>query len=151
VTLMNEPCSICEVRHRTDRKKRVCIVEHEFIEWIDYACSMPRGSGIGIVEQYERFQNHTQPRYFWWSISYGIARRDGHKCVDCGEKTSSPEIHHIKPRSRGGLDNPDNLVTLCPRCHRKYTSQLVRRKEKNGEVWNNPMGIIQRCLEDATK
>jgi 5-methylcytosine-specific restriction endonuclease McrA len=26
-------------------------------------------------------------------------------------------IHHRKPRSRGGSDVPENLITLCGRCH----------------------------------
>ena len=147
---MNEPCPICDVRHKTDRKRRVCIVEHEFIEWIEYACSMPRGSGVGIVEQYERFQNHCVPRYFWYLISYRIAHRDEHRCQDCKKETSYPEIHHIRPRSRGGVDNPDNLVTLCHDCHKKYTSKLTRKKERGGEVMNRPFTPVQVHLDDLT-
>ena len=29
------------------------------------------------------------------------------------------ESHHIKPRAQGGHDSLDNVVALCPNCHRK--------------------------------
>jgi len=29
------------------------------------------------------------------------------------------ERHHILPRRHGGDDSPENLVTVCPTCHRK--------------------------------
>ncbi len=32
--------------------------------------------------------------------------------------TAWVECHHVKPRSRGGADIPDNLVTLCSSHHR---------------------------------
>lgn len=28
------------------------------------------------------------------------------------------QIHHIEPVSTGGSDNPDNLLILCPNCHK---------------------------------
>jgi len=40
-------------------------------------------------------------------------------CEWCGERTDSPEIHHIKPRSEGGPNEYDNLIALCPTCHSK--------------------------------
>lgn len=36
------------------------------------------------------------------------------------QKCSYPgyvEVHHIKPVSNGGLDNAENLVLLCEKCH----------------------------------
>lgn len=35
----------------------------------------------------------------------------------CG-RTRFLEVHHLRPRSRGGSNDPDNLVTLCSTCHR---------------------------------
>ena len=29
------------------------------------------------------------------------------------------ESHHIKWLSKGGEDSPENVVALCPNCHRK--------------------------------
>jgi len=39
-------------------------------------------------------------------------------CVMCGIKECL-ENHHIVPRSLGGLDNPENLLTLCYKHHRE--------------------------------
>lgn len=45
--------------------------------------------------------------------------RADQECEWCGERTDSPEVHHIEPRSEGGPNEYDNLIALCPTCHRK--------------------------------
>ena len=43
-------------------------------------------------------------------------------CEECGlehEERSFFEIHHIIPRSKGGGNDGDNLIILCPNCHRQ--------------------------------
>lgn len=45
----------------------------------------------------------------WYS---NITDKAKHRKLDC-----YTELHHIKPRSMGGLDTPDNLVDLTPREH----------------------------------
>ncbi|WP_420638008.1 DUF222 domain-containing protein [Candidatus Poriferisocius sp.] len=44
--------------------------------------------------------------------------RDQH-CVDCGLAAQACDIHHILPWEQGGPTNIDNLVLLCPKCHRR--------------------------------
>ena len=29
-------------------------------------------------------------------------------------------LHHIIPQSQGGMDELDNLITYCPKCHRRF-------------------------------
>jgi hypothetical protein len=51
-----------------------------------------------------------------------IYLRDGHRCMYCGVFRPSEQLtlDHIFPRSRGGKNEWDNLVTACHRCnHRK--------------------------------
>ena len=47
-----------------------------------------------------------------------VLDRDGHRCraAACGA-TRFLEVHHRIPRSRGGSNRPDNLITLCSACH----------------------------------
>ncbi len=40
-------------------------------------------------------------------------------CVDCGLAAQACDIHHIQPWEHGGPTNIDNLILLCPTCHRK--------------------------------
>jgi len=48
-----------------------------------------------------------------------VLARDRHRCrrKGCGH-TRFLDIHHLTPRTRGGSNDPANLVTLCPACHR---------------------------------
>ncbi|MEN8007670.1 MAG: HNH endonuclease [Candidatus Krumholzibacteriota bacterium] len=47
-----------------------------------------------------------------------VLARDRHHCRRKGcHHTRFLDIHHIVPRSAGGNNDPENLVTLCPACH----------------------------------
>lgn len=39
------------------------------------------------------------------------------KCKLCNNETDYLEIHHIIPKSRGGLDTENNLINICVDCH----------------------------------
>ena len=47
-----------------------------------------------------------------------IMKRDGNRCQYCGSK-SNLTIDHVVPRSRGGGDTWENLVTACDSCNLK--------------------------------
>lgn len=46
-----------------------------------------------------------------------VKKRDNYKCVICNHDQNL-EVHHKIPRRLGGLNDADNLVTLCSACHR---------------------------------
>ncbi len=48
-----------------------------------------------------------------------VAARQGRRCAWCGTAEGALELHHRRPRWAGGQDNADNLVLLCPPCHRR--------------------------------
>jgi len=50
---------------------------------------------------------------------YAEVRKRDKACRICGDKTENQNlhVHHIISRRRGGTDNVDNLVSLCPKCH----------------------------------
>ena len=64
-------------------------------------------------------------------LSWGRAReltleRDGYACRFCGLTNEAHKdeydgeglhAHHVLPEKDGGTDHPDNLLTVCQRCH----------------------------------
>lgn len=76
---------------------------------------------------------------------YALREADG-VCQGCSEEApftgedGEPflEVHHLYRRSDGGADDPDNVVALCPNCHRRvhygedgdeFNQQLIEEKE----------------------
>jgi len=57
----------------------------------------------------------------FYNLREYILHRDDHKCQNpsCKNNETNPllQIHHIKYRSNGGTDTPNNLITLCNKCH----------------------------------
>ena len=64
-----------------------------------------------------------------------ILKRDKYRCKRCGKKFEDEEleVHHVIPRSQGGKDIADNMISLCKYCHdrekwfghvRKYPTTL---------------------------
>ena len=47
-----------------------------------------------------------------------VFRRDNNECVYCGSKKELT-IDHVIPRSKGGKNTWDNLVTCCQKCNLK--------------------------------
>lgn len=52
---------------------------------------------------------------------HNIFKRDGNRCVYCNSKENLT-IDHVIPRSQGGRDSWDNLVTACQKCNSKKGS-----------------------------
>ena len=48
-----------------------------------------------------------------------IMRRDGYQCQYCGRSEANLTVDHIIPKSRGGTDCWENLVTACVECNNK--------------------------------
>jgi len=53
-------------------------------------------------------------------IRFEVFKRDGFKCSYCGKAppTVILEVDHIDPKSRGGKDHINNLLTACFDCNR---------------------------------
>ena len=62
----------------------------------------------------------------WDATRQRVLDRDGHACRFCGidddkhidEYDRGLSAHHIVPKSDGGRDAPENLITVCKSCHR---------------------------------
>lgn len=68
-----------------------------------------------------------------------VWNRDDHRCIICGiyVQTECANAHYIK-RSQGGLGIPENIVTLCPRCH---------HEEDNGKNTKIYEELLKKHLE----
>ena len=47
-----------------------------------------------------------------------ILSRSGCKCSLCGWDKTALDVHHIIPHAQGGSHEHDNLIIVCPNCHR---------------------------------
>ena len=77
----------------------------------------------------------TKARDFSRKAKEQIAERDSIEgwpcCVFCGAAAPAPLAFsnaHFIARSQGGLGIPENGLTLCPACHRRY-DQTTDRKQ----------------------
>lgn len=66
------------------------------------------------------YQNGAQKGF--WNVREYVLDRDGHICQACGGKSKDRVLnaHHVIHKTNGGTDKPDNLITLCKRCHDDY-------------------------------
>ena len=55
-----------------------------------------------------------------------IFRRDNNRCLECGSKENLT-IDHVIPKSKGGTDRSNNLITLCERCNKRKGSKTNQK------------------------
>ncbi|BAU41274.1 HNH endonuclease [Leptolyngbya sp. O-77] len=55
-----------------------------------------------------------------------ILHRDSHSCQYCGYTGDELTLDHVLPRSRGGEDTWENIVTACVRCNVKKGSRTPK-------------------------
>ena len=69
----------------------------------------------------------------FWNVREYVLARDGHKCQHCDGKSKDPvlNVHHLESRKTGG-NAPNNLITLCETCHKKYHQGDIKLKIRRG-------------------
>ena len=93
-----------------------------------------------------------------------VLKRAKSACKICGWDECSLDLHHIVPISKGGFNNLENLICLCPNCHRKchngfFTIEYLQERSMKELDWkkhyrkqkNNKTLNIDEILEDYTK
>ena len=74
-----------------------------------------------------------------------ILERANKGCSICGWNESTCDIHHIIPKSQGGTNEHNNLIIVCPNCHRiihtsdKYSIEFLQEHsmEQQFNDWKN--------------
>lgn len=75
---------------------------------------------IGVLQR-GWFKGERREPKGWKITRDSILDRDSACCQWCGDTGSGAAlaVHHILPRRHGGRENPDNLIVMCGKCHRK--------------------------------
>jgi hypothetical protein len=86
----------------------------------------------------------------FYNVKAYVLDRDGYRCQSRQkvEHDKVLQVHHKVFRSEGGTDTPDNLVTLCRRCHADLHAgifALKARKSKTKQA--TEVGIVKAQLK----
>ncbi|AOY76703.1 PIN domain-containing protein [Clostridium formicaceticum] len=93
------------------------------------------GADTSIVDQIETIENQYVQQMgrtnrirniYDKKVAMSMARE---KCDICQEEYPYLEIHHKIPLSEGGQDVIDNIIVLCPNCHRKIHQKKTKQKD----------------------
>ena len=79
-----------------------------------------------LLEQaIERAAEDYKANLYWSNIRLDVLKRDKYTCQRCGLVGDSKfHVHHIMKRIEGGTDHYDNLIVVCPGCHKKLDTKL---------------------------
>lgn len=78
----------------------------------------------------------------FWNIREYVLYRDNYTCQSCGKQGIPLEVHHIGYWIPDRTDRPDNLVTLCTKCH------TPKNHQECGKLWG--MKPRSKPLKEAT-
>jgi 5-methylcytosine-specific restriction endonuclease McrA len=78
-----------------------------------------------------------------------ILSRDRHSCQYCSYSGDDLTLDHVVPRSRGGVDSWENIVTACVRCNVRKGSRTPR--EANMLLRNPPRKPHSSLYFEVTK
>lgn len=77
-----------------------------------------------------------------------VFKRDNHECVYCGS-CKNLTIDHVIPRSKGGKDSWDNLVTACRSCNAEKADLTLEEYGKEIPQPKKPHYLmLMRQMED---
>lgn len=96
------------------------------------------------------YQNGPQKGFY--NVKAYVLHRDGYRCQSKQkvEHARTLHVHHIVFRSDGGTDSPDNLITLCERCHEAlHRGEFALRKPRNRTKHPTEMGIVRSRLKKS--
>jgi hypothetical protein len=88
-----------------------------------YSPAEKRQKALDAQERRDAWERLSDEKYHN-QMAYGrirefILNRDNRECQLCGARGNGTlHVHHIRKRNDGGPDTPDNLITVCPKCHR---------------------------------
>jgi hypothetical protein len=88
-------------------------------------------------------------QYGFENIKAYVLSRDSHQCQSKKKGCSNKlEVHHIKYRSQGGSDAPNNLITLCQKHHKALHGDKLKLNIKSHKSLKSAttMNVIRKRL-----
>lgn len=61
----------------------------------------------------------------WFPLRNSILERDEYRCTYCGDTEAPLCADHVVPLSRGGSNEPNNLVCACMPCNSSKSDRLL--------------------------
>ena len=134
--------------------KRVCAllpVGKVVVETAEFNLQLLKAVETGLpVPQEEDYQKGEMLGYY--NVRQFILWRDNYTCRCCGAhgKGVKFHVHHLESRKTGG-NAPNNLVTLCDGCHKKFhkgiiTPDILKKRKRRSTRDAAFMGIMRRTL-----
>ncbi len=81
----------------------------------------------------------------WEKLRRQVYRRDNYQCQYCGAKGVAVHADHKLPKSRGGSNDIDNLVTACGRCNASKGNLTVEEWLRSGRT--GAATFVQACVQ----
>jgi len=98
---------------------------------------LPVGTDYQLGEMYDHY-----------NVRQYVLHRDGYRCRKCKTDRAKFHVHHLETRRIGG-NAPNNLITICERCHDMVHSGLLSLDGiKRGKSYRDAsfMGIMRNAL-----
>lgn len=118
----------------------------QLLKALEAGLPVPQGEGY---QKGEMLGHYNVRQYVLW--------RDGYTCRCCGAhgKGVKLHVHHLESRKTGG-DAPDNLVTLCDGCHKKFhkgiiTPDILKKRKRRSTRDAAFMGIMRKTLMERLR
>ena len=93
--------------------------------------------------QYQRGE-----QYNFENVKSYVRCRDGYTCQICRATQCQLQVHHIIHRSKGGIDIPSNLISLCPVCHSKVHASSKSCPQPSNIVPMRDSGVLNSCIPE---
>ena len=109
-----EPLHVCSI------KRAVTLIMHDIAERVEDGTELLHSPSTSIlVPSVIRLKRYIKrpPRYHIAFNRRNVFRRDNHTCQYCGKNGGDLTLDHVTPRSRGGRNTWENIVTACRECN----------------------------------
>ncbi|WP_164969929.1 HNH endonuclease [Malaciobacter molluscorum] len=126
---------------KDSKRRQILIIEDLVSQFIDYEYELQTQDCIDkdlLWSNYEAGSkpiNNRRPND-WIKRKDFTYRRDNCKCKRCGLKISSSDayVSFVKPLSKGGGYNFENLITLCSDCNKILSSESQENRLRNSLI-----------------